>query len=419
MTAPLDIALIGCGRRAQQVYFQVLPALAEEARVVAVCDPVPGNRAVAAAHFGAPAFDSLRALLRAKPMAAALVATPPSSHHAVSCLLSAHGVHHLVETPMCDTLRQARDMVTQAEHHGVVLRVAEQFWRNPVDLLARQLMAAGVLGRVGRITHFQAHLGYHNNSRHQMMAGAAPLAVNAVESRMETAHYINMERHHRDETFRNRSFHFANGLLVTDLAGNIKGALGRYDRPGLMEIDGSHGAIVQEAVGHWTGRAEVRLVPEQRLLDGSGGYGDGHPVLYRYRDADGKIEERALFERADDLVYLGAHVELPQGRFEVENEFAPRGVATPGQAAFAAAVRDFTDLVRTGAPDPFTPAMAVMSLTMELAAALSARRDGARVELSDPGIPPLDAERQAALRVQFGFDPLDIETVAYYAFPKP
>ena len=94
-------------------------------------------------------------------------------------------------------------------------------------------------------------------------------------------------------------------------------------------------------------------------------------------------------------------------------------MATPGQAAFAAAVRDFTDLVRTGAPDPFTPAMAVMSLTMELAAALSARRDGARVELSDPGIPPLDAERQAALRVQFGFDPLDIETVAYYAFPKP
>ena len=100
-----------------------------------------------------------------------------------------------------------------------------------------------------------------------------------------------------------------------------------------------------------------------------------------------RSKERALFERVDELVYLGAHVELPQGRFEVENEFAPCGVATPGQAAFAAAVRDFTDLVRTGAPDPFTPAMAVMSLTMELAAALSARRDGARVELSDPGIP--------------------------------
>ena len=108
-------------------------------RVVAVCDPVPGNRTVAAAHFGAPAFDSLRALLRAKPMAAALVATPPSSHHAVSCLLSAHGVHHLVETPMCDTLQQAHAMVAQAERHGVVFRVAEQFWRDPIDLLARQV----------------------------------------------------------------------------------------------------------------------------------------------------------------------------------------------------------------------------------------------------------------------------------------
>lgn len=419
MTTPLDIALIGCGRRMQRVYFPVLPRLGSWIRVVAVCDPHADNRAAAAAHFGAPAFDSLRALLRAKPMAAALVATPPSSHHAVSCLLSAHGVHHLVETPMCDTLQQAHAMVAQAERHGVVFRVAEQFWRDPIDLLARQLIRAGVIGDVHRITHLQAHLGYHNNSRHQMMAGAAPVAVNAVEQRMPTVHYVNTERHHRDEAFRNRSFHFPNDLLVTDLAGNIKGALGRYDRPGLMEIDGTHGAIVQEAVGHWSGRAEVRIVPDSCLTDGSGGYSENHPILYRYRDADGEIEERALFERVDELAYLGAHVELPQGRFEVANEFAPHGVATPGHAAFAAAVRDFTDLVRTGAPDPFPPSTAVMSLTMELAAALSARRAGARVELSDPGIIPLDAERQAGLRVQLGFDPLDIETVADYAFPKP
>lgn len=450
---PLDIALIGCGRRTQRVYFPVLPRLGSWVRVVAVCDPHADNRTVAAAHFGVPAFDSLRALLRAKPMAAALVATPPSSHHAVSCLLSAHGVHHLVETPMCDTLAQAHAMVAQAERHGVVFRVAEQFWRDPIDLLARQLMQAGVIGDVHRITHFQAHLGYHNNSRHQMMAGAAPMAVNAVEQCMPTTHYINTERHHHDETFRNRSFHFANGLLVTDLAGNIKGALGRYDRPGLMEIDGTHGAIVQEAVGHWSGRAEVRIVPEPRLTDGSGGYSESHPILYRYRDVDGAIEERALFERVDELTYLGVHVELPQGRFEVGNEFSARGVATPGQAAFAATVHDFAELIearaarhdskdgggrakqgaraegsrgsgfvglaQSGTPDPFPPATAVMSLTMELAATLSARRNGARVELSDPGILPLDAERQAGLRAQLGFDPLDVEVVADYAFPKP
>ena len=419
MTIPLDIALIGCGRRARRVYFPVLPKLGDWVRVVAVCDPHADNRAAAAAHFSAPAFDSLRALLRAKPMAAALVATPPSSHHAVSCLLSAHGVHHLVETPMCDTLAQAHAMVAQAERHGIVFRVAEQFWRDPIDLLARKLIQAGVIGEVHRITHFQAHLGYHNNSRHQMLVGTAPLAVNAVEQRMPTVHYVNFERHHRDETFRNRSFHFPNDLLVTDLAGNIKGALGRYDRPGLMEIDGTHGTIVQEAVGHWSGRAEVRMVPAPHLTDGSGGYSKNHPILYRYRDADSEIEERAVFERVNELTYLGAHVELPQGCFEVKNEFAACGVATPGQAAFAGAVRDFANLVRTGTPDPFPPSTAVMSLTMELATTLSARRAGARVELSDPGILPLDAERQATLRVQLGFDPLDVEVVADYAFPKP
>ncbi len=419
MTTPLDVALIGCGRRAQRVYFPVLPKLGQWVRVAAVCDPRAENRAAAAAHFGAPAYDSLAALLKARPMAAAFVATPPSSHHAVSCLLSEHKVHHLVETPMCDTLAQARDMVARAQRNGVRFRVAEQFWRDPVDLLARKLMTAGAIGRVGRITHFQAHLGYHNNSRHQMMAGGPPLAVNAVENRMDTVPYINTERHHRDETFRNRSFHFADGLLVTDIAGNIKGALGRYDRPGLMEIDGAHGAIVQEAAGHWTGRAEVRLVPSSRLTDGTGGYSESHPILYRYRDADGEIAESALFARADDLVYLGAHVELPQGRFTVDNEFAPLGVTTPGQAAFAGVVRDFSELARAGAPDPFTPAMAVMSLQMELAAALSARREGARVALADPEIERLDAERLGTVRAQFGFDPLDIESVATHVFPKP
>lgn len=419
MTTPLDIALIGCGRRVQRVYFHVLPKLREHVRVVAVCDPVPANRDAAAAHFGAPGFGSLRELLRAKPMAAALVATPPSSHHAVSCLLSAHGIHHLVETPICDTLRQARAMAAQAERHGVVFRVAEQFWRDPVDLLARQLMAAGVLGQVGRITHFQAHLGYHNNSRHQVMAGAAPLAVNAVESRMDTVHYINTERHHRDETFRNRSFHFPGGLLVTDLAGNIKGALGRYDRPGLMEIDGAHGAIVQEATGHWSGKAEVRLVPESQLADGSGGYSESYPIVYRYRDADGRAQTLSVHGKADGLVFLGAQVELPPARFAVENEFASLGVATPGQAAFAGVVRDFARLVRRTGPDPFTADMAVMSLQMDLAAALSARRQGAGVRIAEPEIEQVDADRLAAVRAQLGFDPLDIEAVVDHAFPKP
>ena len=38
---------------------------------------------------------------------------------------------------MCDTLQQARDMTARAERHGVMFRVAEQFWRDPIDLLAR------------------------------------------------------------------------------------------------------------------------------------------------------------------------------------------------------------------------------------------------------------------------------------------
>ena len=60
-----------------------------------------------------------------------------------------------------------------------------------------------------------------------------------------------------------------------------------------------------------------------------------------------------------------------------------------------------------------------MSLQMDLAAALSAGRQGAQVRIAEPEIAQVDADRLAAVQAQFGFDPLDIEAVVGHAFPMP
>ena len=78
-------------------------------------------------------------------------------------------------------------------------------------------------------------------------------------------HYEQTHRFHTSETFRARFFTFPDGRLVTDLAGNIKGLLGRYPRPGYTELDGERGAIVRYATRHWHGEAEVRFCSAEAL----------------------------------------------------------------------------------------------------------------------------------------------------------
>src|SRR5680860_1043792 len=118
---PVDVALIGTGNRSQTIYQPLFQSLEPWVRLVAVCDPVREHANAYAEAMGVPAYSSLQELVKARPMEAALVVTPIDSHHAISCYLSRHGVHHLVETSMTSTLRQGQQMVAAARDGGVVL----------------------------------------------------------------------------------------------------------------------------------------------------------------------------------------------------------------------------------------------------------------------------------------------------------
>ena len=420
---PLSVALIGCGNRAQNNYMTSLIGLKEFLNVTAVCDPNPEHGQAGADMLGATYYDSLTRLAKDKPMEAAVVVTPLLSHHAVSCYLSSHGIHNLVETSIAPTLTQAREMVDTAGRHGVYFRIAEQFFRDHFDIISRAVIEANVIGDVHRMTNFHAHTGYHNNSRHQVFAGGSPLAVNSIEHYMPTMTYVNTGRPTTGEMYHQRSFHFANGMLINDLAGNAKGALGRYARPGLIEIDGTQGTIVQEAVGDWTGSAEVRLVPEENV--NYNGYTKGYPIVYEYRNQDGSIEDIQAHPKSmwykmypKDKAFVAVRVDLPDQTIRIENEFLKCGVEVAYHAEIAEHLKEFAQLVRTGSPDRFTPDMALMSLIMDLASTLSVERQGARVEMNDPDIGKTDEEKLAAIEKELGVDPMDVQAMVDYSFPR-
>jgi predicted dehydrogenase len=404
---PLDIALIGAGRRAQTVYCPLFAALRPWVRIAAVCDPVRENADAVAGRLGAAAYSSIFDLVRDRPMEAALVVTPIDSHYPISCYLSAHGIHNLVETSMCSLLAQGRAMIRVARERGVVLRVAENFVRFPFDRIARQIAATGFLGDIGRLTCLHDHLGYHNNSRWISFYGAYPESVQAIAHRMPVApHYERPTRFHEHEAFGARFYRFPGDRLATDLAGNIKGLLGRYPRPGYTEIDGARGAIVRYMTRPWHADAEVRYCSDEALQHG--GVADQiYPIVQTTKDG----------------VWHSTHVDLPVGRVEYVNPYRPTEAADVSARDYYGAVVmdeivDFARAAREGAPSLYTAEDALMALMMEVGARESVLRDGARVPLPLDGDVEAERRTRTALRTQHGVDPFDVEAMLAISYTR-
>ena len=148
LQSPLDIALIGTGFRSRTVYRLLFAALhARNVRLVAVCDPVKESADSFAASMGVPAFYSIRDLVRARPMEAAIVCTPSELFHSISCYLSQNGIHHQVEASFCASLSQARNMIYTARERKTTLAVDEQFFRLAYERLAKSIAEVFVNGR--------------------------------------------------------------------------------------------------------------------------------------------------------------------------------------------------------------------------------------------------------------------------------
>ncbi|MHC4717708.1 MAG: Gfo/Idh/MocA family protein [Planctomycetota bacterium] len=415
---PIKLAVIGAGRRTCDTYLRIFPKLSELFEVVAVCDRVAESADAAAARLGVPSFHRLRDLAAAGVAEAALIATPAESHHAVSIFLSRAGLHHVCETPMAVTAGLCRRMISEAQARGVVLHVNEQFFRLPVIAFCRQLMDAGVIGPVGRITYFHGHTGYHNNSIWQDLAGGPPVAVNAVTHTMAVRRHLDgAGRWHDAEGFRLRVLHFGEGLLGVDMAGNIKSALGRCPRPGYLEIDGEAGAIVTQPYNDrpapWNGRAAVRLVAEEDYERGA--YAQSFPVERVVRVGHRVSYSDQLPHSGD---YHGLRCRLPGGTVEWANPMQAHDIADGYLAAVAAGLLDFHGQLRRGGPGRFGPDQAAMSAEMESAFALSAERSGARVELPPAEEPEADKAVLESIRRSLGVDPADVDAMIDVAFPS-
>jgi predicted dehydrogenase len=97
------------------------------------------------------------------------ITTPNSTHHAIACAFLARGVDVICDKPLTTSLADARDLVARVRASGLVFGVTHAFAAYPLVRQAREMVAAGVLGRLRQIhvEYFQEH-----HSRDQTAGGA-------------------------------------------------------------------------------------------------------------------------------------------------------------------------------------------------------------------------------------------------------
>jgi predicted dehydrogenase len=403
---PVDVALIGTGQRSRTIYAPLFGSLAPWMRLVAVCDPVRDNADALAAQLGVPAFYDIFELVRARPMEAALVVTPIPSLHSISVYLSSHGVHSLTETPWCSMVAQARQMIEVAQQHKVVIRVAENFFRFPIDRIVAEIRKTNLLGPIHRVVSYNDHTGYHNNSRWIVLAGAHPQAVQAIEHDIPTAAFGSSPRYHDHETYRAHFIAFPGNLLVVDHASNVKGFLGRHSRPGYTEWQGERGTIVYAAKNGWNGEGEVRYCSDKALSTGHGAHDQTFTIVNEVENGG----------------WTRTYVDLSSGRAEYVNPFRPAQLSQHFLPYYSAPIMghvvDFILAIRGLQRSEFDEEDALMSLMMEAGTRESVLNGGVMIPLPLEGDLASDQLARNALQAQFGVDPMDIEAMLSISYPK-
>ncbi len=114
-------------------------------------------------HPGARTVNTLDAVLADPSVEAVVIATPPSTHHALAKRALEAGKHVLVEKPLATTLDDAHELAEISESVGRVLMPGHTFIYSPAVNTIRDLIRDGVVGDVHFVTSSRMNLGKYND----------------------------------------------------------------------------------------------------------------------------------------------------------------------------------------------------------------------------------------------------------------
>jgi predicted dehydrogenase len=149
----LRVGLIGLGEVAQVVHLPVLQNLPDLFEIRAACDLSPTLLQVVGDRFAVPArYSSVEELVADDELDAVLVLNS-DEYHADSVIAAVeHGLHVLVEKPMCLSPREAADIIAARDRTGMTVMVGYMRRFAPAFTQARELLPS-----LGRINFARVH----------------------------------------------------------------------------------------------------------------------------------------------------------------------------------------------------------------------------------------------------------------------
>ena len=141
--------------------FQLMP---EEAEVVAVASPTPGNAAELAGRYGIPrVFLDYREMLREPDIEMVTIAAPNALHRQMTCDAARAGKHVVCEKPFAMTLEEGDEMIDVCRAEGVLLMYAEELFFTPKYVKAKEMADQGAFGKVHLVQQSEKHFGPHGD----------------------------------------------------------------------------------------------------------------------------------------------------------------------------------------------------------------------------------------------------------------
>lgn len=155
-----NVALVGAGAVADWHADGGYAALGNLARIAVVCDTRPERANALAERVGARPDHDLDAVLANPEIQGVDLCVPHHLHAPLALRALAAGKHVLVEKPIATTVADAERMVELAERNGLTLCVSEQYPFSAPFVKARELIAAGAIGKLVTLrTHRVGWLG--------------------------------------------------------------------------------------------------------------------------------------------------------------------------------------------------------------------------------------------------------------------
>lgn len=157
----IPLAIVGCGGMGHRHMYglaELYNAGLSQFELIGACDPVLENAESladqAAERFGKrPTVVAKMDELVALGVKAVDITTTPRFHHSLAVQAIHHGFHAMIEKPVGLTVRASNIIRKAAAEKQLVLSVAENYRRDPINRLAKALLDGGIIGQPRFMLH--------------------------------------------------------------------------------------------------------------------------------------------------------------------------------------------------------------------------------------------------------------------------